>query len=146
MNRAQLLQISQEQLDELFKQSPPGNIPTGEGTGTAVIFPGSWWAKFFASLTRWFLWQGKIFDPQSGSLRNRITVFGLPAIKAKVYQAPSWLDEKEAIILDYSKTSWLAHWIRDEIREVAPGLYLGKVWWGRYRLIDFSVSFQYEPA
>ena len=29
-------------------------------------------------------------------------------------------------MLDYSDTSLLAHWIRDEIREVGPGTYLGK--------------------
>jgi hypothetical protein len=146
MDPSQLLKMSQEQLDELFKQSPPGDIPEGAGAGAPIIFPGSWLAKFFAWLTRWFLWQGKTFDARDGSLRNRITAFSLPAIKAKVYKAPSWLDEKEAIVLDYSRTSLLAHWIRDEIREVAPGLYLGKVWWGRRRLIDFIVSFQYQPA
>ncbi|HEX8089180.1 MAG TPA: cytochrome c [Blastocatellia bacterium] len=146
MDRSQLLKMSSEQLDELFKQSPPGNIPNGEGAGTAVVCPGTWWARVFAWLTRWFWWQGKIFNAEGGSLRNRITPFGLSAIKAKVYKAPSWLDEQEAIVLDYSKTSLVARKIRDEIREVAPGLYLGKVWWGRKRLIDFIVSFQYEPA
>src|SRR5262245_12955468 len=146
MDRSQLLKMSQEQLDELFKQSPPGDIPEGAGAGAPVIFPGSWFAKFFAWLSRWFLWQGKTFDARGGSLRNLITPFSLPATKARVYKAPSWLDEKEAIVLDYSRTSLLAHWIRDEIREVAPGLYLGKVWWGRRRLIDFIVSFQYQPA
>jgi hypothetical protein len=146
MNRSQLLKMSQEQLDELFRQSPPGEIPDGEGAGTAVVFPGAWRAKFFAWLTRWFWWQGKIFNARDGSLRNRITAFGLPAIKAEVYKEASWLDGKEAIVLDYSKTSLVARKIRDEIREVAPGLYLGKVWWGRQRLIDFIISFQYQPA
>ena len=138
--------MSREQLDELFTQSEPGELPDGEGTGTAVVCPGTFCAKIMAWLVRWFWWQGKIFNAQEGALRNRITPFSLKAIKAKVYKAPSWLDEKEAIVLDYSKTSFLAGKIRDEIREVAPGLYLGKVWWGRKRLIDFIVSFQYEPA
>jgi hypothetical protein len=146
LNRSQLLKMSSEQLDELFKQSAPGEIPDGEGAGTAVFFPGTWWAKCLAWLTRCLWWQGKIFSAGNGSLRNRITPFGLSAIKAKVYKAPSWLDQQEAIVLDYSKTSLVARKIRDEIREVAPGLYLGKVWWGRKRLIDFIVSFQYEKA
>ena len=30
------------------------------------------------------------------------------------------MDNKDCIVLDYSETSLLAHWIRDEIREVAP--------------------------
>lgn len=146
LDRSQLLKMSSEQLDELFKQSAAGNLPDGEGAGTAVIFPGTWWAKFFAWLARCFFWQGKTFNAREGNLRNRITPFGLSAIKANVYKEASWLDQQEAIVLDYSKTSWLAQKIRDEIREVAPGLYLGKVWWGRKRLIDFIVSFQYQPA
>lgn len=146
MERSQLMKMSKEQLDELFKQSEPGDIPNGEGAGTAVVFPGTWLARFLAWLTRVFFWQGKVFNAEAGKLKNRVTPFSLRFIKAQVYKAPSRLDEKEAIVLDYSKTSLVAHWIRDEIREVAPGLYLGKVWWGRKRLIDFVVSFQYEPA
>ena len=77
---------------------------------------------------------------------NRISPFSIRAIKAEVYRDKSWLDGRDVIVLDYSRTSLLARKIRDEIREVAPGLYLGKVWWGKKRLIDFSVSFQYQPA
>jgi hypothetical protein len=35
----------------------------------------------------------------------------------------------------------LLKWIRDEIREIAPGTYLGKVYWGKKRLIDFVLEF-----
>ena len=51
-----------------------------------------------------------------------------------------WI-KKECIVLDYSETSLLAHWIRDEIREVAPRTYLGKVYLGKKRLIDFALEF-----
>jgi hypothetical protein len=66
---------------------------------------------------------------------------GLNAIIAKVYKGPSWLDGKECIVLDYSDTSVVAQWIRDEIREIEPGLYLGKVYWDKKRLIDFALKF-----
>jgi hypothetical protein len=33
-------------------------------------------------------------------------------------------------------------WIRDEIRIIAPGIYLGKVYWDKKRLIDFALDFQ----
>jgi hypothetical protein len=72
---------------------------------------------------------------------GRITSFGLNAIIAKVYKGPSWLDSKECIVLDYSETSLVAGWIRDEIRQIGPGLYLGKVYGGRKRLIDFALKF-----
>ena len=65
----------------------------------------------------------------------------LNAIIAKVYKGASWLDGKECIVLDYSETSLVAHWIRDEIRQIEPGLYLGKVYWDKKRLIDFALKF-----
>jgi hypothetical protein len=67
--------------------------------------------------------------------------FGVKAIKAQVYKEKSWLDGKECIVLDYSKTSLVAKCIRDEIREVAPGLYLGQVFLGKKPTIHFTVSF-----
>ena len=66
---------------------------------------------------------------------------GLNAIIARVYKGPSWLDGKECIVLDYSETSLIAHWIRDEIREVAQSVYLGKVYWSEKRLIYFALEF-----
>ena len=117
------------------------DIPDGEGKGTAIIAPGTTYSDEVAEFISHFAWQGKTFDAAKGVLRNRILPFGLNAIIAKVYKAPSWLDGKECIVLDYSETSLLAHWIRDEIRQVASGLYLGKVYWGKKRLIDFAVEF-----
>lgn len=32
----------------------------------------------------------------------------------------------ECIVLDYARTSRLAHWVRDEMREIAPRLYFGQ--------------------
>ena len=74
-------------------------------------------------------------------LTNRITPLGLNAIVAEVYKDKSWLDGKECIVLDYSKTSLMAHWIRDEIRQLEPKFYLGKVYWDKKRLIDFCLQF-----
>lgn len=138
---AQLLAMSQTDLDKLFTDSEAGPIPDGEGEGTAIVAAGTAFTPEIASFINLFAWQGKIFDAQSGLLRNRILPFGLSAIIAKVYLAPSWLDSKECIVLDYSETSLLAHWIRDEIRLIGPNLYLGKVYWGKDRLIDFALQF-----
>jgi hypothetical protein len=146
LTRAQLLRMSPEQLDALFGASEPGPLPQGEATGTAIVCAGSCWAKIFAWLARWFLWQGKVFDPQTGYLKNRVTPFGFRAIKARVYPGKSWFDQKDCIVIDYSETSLVARMVRDEIRQVAPGLYLGKVFLWSKPSIHFSVSYQYEPA
>ena len=138
---SQLLGMSQAQLDDLFKGSEPGAIPNGEAKGTAIVAPGTTYTEEIAEFINHFAWQGKTFDAQKGVLRNRILPLGLNAIIAKVYKAPSWLDGKECIVLDYSDTSVVAHWIRDEIRLISPDFYLGKVYWGKDRLIDFSLEF-----
>jgi len=118
---AKLLTMTQPELDALFSNSPVGDTI----------------AKFVSL----FAWQGKVFDAKKGLLKNRILPFGLNAIIAKVYKGPSWLDGKECIVLDYSDTSIVAQWIRDEIRQIEPGLYLGKVYWEKSRLIDFALKF-----
>jgi hypothetical protein len=136
-----LLDMTQEQLDDLFKASPAGDIPNGEAEGTAIIAPGTRISAAKAKAINLFAWQGKVFDAEKGLLKNRILVFGFDAIVARVYKGPSWLDGKECIVLDYSDTSIVAQWIRDEIRQIGPGLYLGKVYWGKERLIDFALQF-----
>jgi hypothetical protein len=137
----QLLSMSQKELDDLFTSSTPGDIPNGEAQGTAIVAPGTTYSQEIATLINHFGWQGKNFDAAHGSLRNRITPFGLNAIIAKIYKAPSWLDNKECIVLDYSETSLIASRIRDEVRQIGPGMYLGKVYWGKNRLIDFALQF-----
>jgi hypothetical protein len=138
---ADLFKMTQPELDALFSAHTAGPIPNGEGHGTAIIAPGTEYSHDIAKAINIFAWKGKIFDAEHGFLRNEILPFGVKAIVAKVYKTPSWLDGKECIVLDYSETSLVAQWIRDEIREVAPGLYLGKVYWNKTRLIDFALEF-----
>jgi hypothetical protein len=137
----QLLSMSQKELDDLFSSSPAGDIPNGEAQGTAIIAPGTVFSHEIASIINIFAWQGKTFDAAHGTLTNRISAFGVNAIVAQVYKAPSWFDNKECIVLDYSKTSIAAMHIRDEIRLISPGLYLGLVFWDKTRTIHFALQF-----
>lgn len=138
---AKLLSMSQGDLDALFTNSPVGDIPDGEAQGTAIVAPGTAYSQNIAHMVNLFAWQGKVFDGKKGFLKNKILPFGFNAILAKVYKAPSWMDGKECIVLDYSDTSIVAQWIRDEIRQIEPKLYLGKVYWEKKRLIDFALKF-----
>ena len=137
----QLLAMSQAQLDDLFRSSPPGDIPNGPAKGTAIIAPGTTYSEPIAEVVNHFGWQGKVFDAARGTLKNRILAIGIEAIVARVYKGPSWLDGAECIVLDYSETSLVAQRVRDEIRLIGPGFYLGKVYWGKDRLIDFCLQF-----
>jgi hypothetical protein len=138
---AQLLGMSGQELDDLFAGSPAGDIPNGEGEGTAILAPGTKFSPEIAAVINIFAWQGKTFDAAHGILTNRILAFGLNAIVAEVYKSTSWFDNKECIVLDYSKTSMLAKHIRDEIRQIDTGTYLGLVYWDDKKTIHFSLQF-----
>jgi hypothetical protein len=129
-----------DELDNIFRNCQSGPIPNGAAKGTAIIAPGSAISLELAEFISLFAWQGKIFDAARGALTNKLTPFGLNAIIASVYKGPSWFDEKECIVIDYSQTSLIAKWIRDEIREVSRGLYLGKVYWDSKPLIHFALE------
>lgn len=135
-----LLSLSQAELDELYRNSPVGEIPTGDTIGTAIVMPRGF-GKIATPLIRLLAWQGKVFNPAQGDLKNKVSPFGVKSIRAKVYIGESWkVKGEKAIVIDYSKTSFVAQKIRDEIRQVAPGLYLGKVFWGRKHFLDFCLS------
>jgi len=145
------LKLSGERLDAIFAASPPGAIPSGEGEGTAIVAAGSDISDDIARFVHFFGWKGKVFErdaanPNHGWLKNRLLILGHKGIIADVSKGASWFDGKECIVLDYSHTSIVAQWIRDEIREVSPGLYLGLVYWGKtkanaHRLIHFALKF-----
>ncbi len=142
MTSSDLLTLTQVDLDKLFTGADPGPLPDGQAKGTAIVAPGTAFSPKIAEFINFFAWQGKNFDGKHGVLTNRISALGLNAIVAEVYKDNSWLDGKECIVLDYSKTSLVAHWIRDEIRQIENKLYLGKVYWEKERLIDFCLEFQ----
>lgn len=137
----QLLGMSQKELDDLFTNSPAGDIPNGQADGIAIIAPGTKFSQEIARLINTFGWQGKTFDAAHGTLTNRLFAFGVNAIVAQIYKEPSWFDKKECIVLDYSKTSLAAEHIRDEIRLIGPGQYLGLVFWDKKRTIHFALQF-----
>lgn len=141
---AKWLDMSRDELDEIYRNAEAGSIPSGDTRGTAIV-TGSLFSKTLAFIARAFAWQGKVFDLfppdyQSGILVNKVSPFSLTFVVAKVYRDKSWMDGKETIVIDYSKTSFFAKVIRDEIREVEPGVYLGKVWWKKTRVLDFALT------
>jgi hypothetical protein len=136
-----LLKMKQEELDELFRQSPAGELPDGDADGIVLVKPGSEISGIASGIIHLVAWRGKVFRRAKGDLKNKILPFGLNAVRAKVYKDPSWFDGKETIVLDYSKTSFLARKVRDEIREVSPGVYLGLVFWERDKIALFALKF-----
>ena len=129
-------------LDELYRAGTVSAIPRGTGRGTAIFAAGRGGGRFLAQLTERTAWQGKVIDPDGRHLVNLVSPLRRRAIKARVYEGDSWLDGRPAIFIDYSTTSLVARWVHDEIREVAPGLFLGLVYVRRRRLpLRFTLRF-----
>ena len=126
----------------MFTAAQAGSLPTGLGRGTALILTNTPFSRFLAGFARLGAWRGKKFAADGSSLRNVVSPFGIRAIKAAVYLGQSWVDDRPCVVLDYSRTSFVARPIRDEIREIAPGLYLGMVFFGKRKLpVRFALSF-----
>jgi hypothetical protein len=139
LDEAALLAMTNTALDELFRVAPAGAVPDGNMTGTVLAFPGTPLARPLAALTRLLLWQGKVVNRRRGVLKNKLTPLRLRAVVALVEPAPSWVDDRPCVLLDYSRTSLVARPVRDELRLVGPHLYLGVAWLGRRRALWFTL-------
>ena len=115
--------MSPDELTRLYAFSLPGTMPDGDSLGMAIILPGTRLGGILSSIAN-YVWKGKVLDRQRGRVVNKI--LGRHLVKAQLFAGPSWRDGKESIIIDYRRTSFVAFFIRDEIRLAEPGVYLGR--------------------
>lgn len=115
-----LVRLDRCELEGLYRAAEVGTPPCGVTNGRAIFNPGGRFAPAAAQVTR-LLWQGKVF--QDDLMINR--VLGVHAVKARVFVGTSWLDGRPSLIMDYCGTSRLFPNVRDEMREIEPGLYVG---------------------
>jgi hypothetical protein len=137
---ASLGEMPQRRLDDLFSSSEAGPTPAGVSEGRAIVAPGTMLGAGLQPLLH-LAWRGKVFYPERRALLNRVGPLGILIARAEVYRAASLVDGREAIILDYSVSSLPFRAIRDEMREVGPGLYLGVVYWVGSKTINFGLQF-----
>lgn len=138
---AELMAMSAAQLDALFARSPVGPMPQGSGDGVALIAEGTPMTPILAEAIKHFVWQGKVFDPAAGRLINRVSPLGVEAVIGEVYEGPSWFDQQPCIIVDYSKTSLINYFVRDELRLIGPGLRLAKTYFDKVPVLHFTLQF-----
>ena len=119
----QLACMSWCELEQLYREAPVGTCPTGFVRGRAIYCPGQKLSGLKNKATA-CVWRGKIFDPCCATMINQWR--GLRAVRARVYEGESWLDGKPALILDYQGTSRVWNDVRDEIREVCPGVWVAR--------------------
>jgi hypothetical protein len=119
---AQLVRLSPAELDFLYGQAAAAPMLDGRVHGRAIVFPGTRLAGPASGCAR-IVWQGKVFRAADATATNRFC--GIPAIQGRLSYGASWRDGRPALILDYQSTSRVYAQYRDEIRQVAPGLFLG---------------------
>lgn len=124
-------------LDEAFANGTPGRVPAGRTEGIGLGATGTPLAAPLAWLFR-LVWRGKVFAPDGASLVNRLP-FGVEAIAADVYEGPSAFDGKPCIVIDYARRSLVARMVRDEIRQIEPGVHLGLVFVFGRRVLKFAL-------
>ena len=133
LDERSLRRMDDRELDLLFRSSPAGDLPHGRLPGTALLFPGTRACAPLAWLVRLLIWQGKETEASGRSLHNLIGPLRMRSIRALLSHDRSWVDGEECVLIDYSTTSIVARMVRDEVRLVAPDLYLGVIWLWRRR-------------
>ena len=67
----EMLKMSQTQLDDLFTQSPVGEIPSGEAKGTAIVAPGTTYTQHVANFINHFACKEKFSIPAKACCETR---------------------------------------------------------------------------
>ena len=139
LDLAGLRRMTFEQLDELYRSGKrPASIADLDGDATGAMLawrspqtgPVAWWLRTFGA-SRHFPWEGKSFKSHNNDVGegiNRVNFFGKRRwFPFKTRFAASFLDGRPTFLLDYSgpRNPPFIRSIVDEVREVAPGLYMG---------------------
>ena len=138
---ARLQELTTTELDALYRKAGPGARPKGRVHGLPIVAPGTPMGPRMSRAAR-VVWQGKVFSDDGASAVNRF--FGAQVVRGNVYPGKSWLDGRPSLILDYQGTSLVYGRYRDEIRQIAPGLYLGVMFTRTSRGAEFNKYFAFE--
>ncbi len=120
---AQLKTLDECALTRLYEQAPAGAIPLGYGRGHVLLMINTK-TQVKARLAN-TVWKGKHFD-KYGDFINQWP--GFRALSGHAEHAPSWYDGKSSISVSYARGTPVFGNTRDEMREIAPGLYLCRLY------------------
>lgn len=121
---AQLKRMSVCDLDRLFEQASVSQIPTGFMKGQVLLMTDARFPRLKASLSS-AAWKGKHFDP-AGDFINQWP--GFKAVSGHAEIGLSQHDGKPCIVATYPRGAAVFGNTRDELREVSPGVFLGRLY------------------
>ena len=111
-------------LDALFRSGNAYPVPPGAYRGRVLWVDDALFPRARGRLQS-VAWRGKRFTG-GDQFVNRFP--GFEAVPASGRLESSWTDGRPAYVLDYPPGSPLFGPNRDELREVSPGVWLGRVW------------------
>jgi hypothetical protein len=138
-----LAHLSWDELEQIYRQAEPGCRPDGFVRGRAIYRSSDFLAGPRSRVANFF-WRGKHFSSADDMLINQWR--GGRMIRAHVSSGQSWLDGRPAQILDYQNTSRVWSDVRDEMREVSPGVYVGAMFLRRCPQPRLKTLFILEAA
>lgn len=121
---ASLKKVSECELTRLFEQAPPGPIPIGYARGEVLLMTDAKLPRLRARLAS-TAWKGKHFE-ENGEYVNQWP--GFTALRGKAELGVSGYDGKPCLLFEYPPDTPLFGNTFDEVREIAPGLYLGRLY------------------
>jgi hypothetical protein len=119
-----LAKLSECELTRLFEQAQSGLIPVGYTRGRVLRMQDAKLPRLQACLAS-AIWKGKHFEAD-GSFINQWP--GFTALRSRAELGISSHDGKPCITIEYPPDTPLFGNYRDEIREIAPGLYLARLY------------------
>jgi hypothetical protein len=108
--------------ETLFRQGDIGCGPCGATRGTVLYVDGK--LPRVKARVQGAIWKGKTFHGD-GTFTNR-WLGGIQAISAGVCEEPSWLDGAPCLVMQYAPDAPVFGNVRDELRQIAPGVWLGR--------------------
>lgn len=131
--------LSEDKLDQLFLKSPSPSLEEVNGPHEGRVLAAGWFPlnrKEGLDLINqnWLPWKGKVFtplDPAKGRGKNRMRlgqIWGEDTFDFESRIEPSLFGGGDCYVLDYDLTGnalWLRP-VRDEMKKIQEGLYLGR--------------------
>ncbi|MCK5860950.1 MAG: SDR family oxidoreductase [Candidatus Hydrogenedentes bacterium] len=140
-----LTRLSKPELEKLFTNGDTENMPSGFTAGLGIAFPGTFLGRILGKYVRATSWKGKYFEADRKQIRNILSPFSIKAARGELRIDDGILDGKPSIVVDYTNTIAFGLPIRDEIRKIADGLYLGRAFQGSKPTVFFALSNQLNP-
>ena len=122
LNFDSLGKMSSLQLEELYRNGKAFEPSDGYLKGRAFPKPDKFGHQLRSESIS-LVWKGKNIYTKDAIMLNQVGKKQM--IAASISKDESWLDGKPSVIFDYAIGPKWAQKARDEVREIAPGLYLG---------------------